>query len=91
MAKQNLAKELVNVRQEINQLKRRERLLRDYFIEDLEKYGKTEKRYGDVLIALFDYDRERIDLDHLHLHFPDLYNQLLSTYTYSILKCQRVG
>lgn len=87
--KAKLAKEFVEVREQINELKRREKLLREYFVEDLEKYNKTQKKYGDVFIALFENEREKVDLDTLHLNYPEVYEQLLGTYVYQTLKAQR--
>lgn len=88
--KSKLANELLETREQINELKRRERILREYFLTDLEKYKKNTKQYGKVLITLFENERESIDLDTLHLHYPEVYGQLLSTYIYTTLKCRKL-
>ena len=87
--KAQLAIELTEIRKQINELKRREKILREYFLQDLEKYGKDKKKYGEVFIVLFESERDRVDLDTLHTHYPEVYEKLLSTYTYITLKCQR--
>lgn len=87
--KAKLAEEFIEVREQINELKRREKVLREYFVQDMEKFDKTNKRYGNVFMALFEHERERIDLDRLHVNYPEVYEQLLSTYVYQTLKCQR--
>lgn len=87
--KANLALELTQIREQLNELRRREKLLRDYFLNDLEKYGKVTKKYGEITISLFEHERERVNLDALHLNYPKLYEDLLSTYLYTTLKCQK--
>ncbi len=87
--KKKLAEELVIIREQINELKRQEKILREFFIEDMEKYNKKQKRYGHVIIIQFENERERIDIDQLHLNYPELYDKFLKTYIYTTLKCRR--
>lgn len=82
-----LAEELKEIRIRMNELKRKERLLRDFFLEDLTKKNLKLKKYGDVYISLITAEKEKVDTDTLHLHYPEIYESLISTYEYTILKC----
>lgn len=85
--KQKLADEFLSIRDEINRLKRREKILREFFMDEME--GKTHKRYGKIHFILSSHDREKIDTAKLHKLYPEIYDDIFATYTYSTLKCSR--
>lgn len=89
MKKQDMAEELYNTRLQINELKRREKLLREFFLTDMDKYQKKSKHYGPYHVLLLNSERERVNTDLLHLHYPDLYEKLMATYEVTTLKCQK--
>ncbi len=84
--KAKLAQEFLETRAALNELRRKEKLLRDYFIEDLAKFDKTAKSYGGIEVALYVQEREKVDLDTLHLNYPEIYDQLLATYEVVTMK-----
>lgn len=84
MKKQQLAQEFIETRKALNELKRKESLLREFFLEDMGE--KKTKTYGDVVLFLTDVERERFDREKLHLSYPDIFEQFVSTYVSQTLR-----
>lgn len=85
--KTQLAQEFVEVREQMNELKRKEKVLREFFIEDMG--DKSSKKYGPIRFTLHENERERIDLDKLYLNYPEIYQDYLATYVYMTLRVSK--
>lgn len=85
--KKQLIEEFVQVREQMNELKRRERMIREFIMEDLG--DKTKKTYGDITIFVTEAERERFDRESLHLSYPDIYEKYTSTYVSQAIRYSR--
>jgi len=82
-----LAHEFVDLREKMNELKRREKLLKEFLLEDMD--GETIKTYGDITLFITTSEREKFDRQTLNLTYPELYNRFLSTYICESLRYSR--